>query len=162
MVTVGGEVSSTQYITLGTPQGSRLSALLFTILLADIDLWTDQSLLSNFADDTQSIIVGYNLEEVINITRNEANNVIDFFESNNLVNNALLCNSKGKKKNISIANNGGDTDIRFFNIVGRNCCLVDYPTSYLLGWHVVVKSKALFLKIAYLFQSFKLLFELKL
>ena len=108
MVTVGGEVSSTQYITLGTPQGSRLSALLFTILLADIDLWTDQSLLSNFADDTQSIIVGYNLEEVINITRNEANNVIDFFESNNLVNNALLCNSKGKKKNISIDNIGGE------------------------------------------------------
>ena len=71
MVTVGGEVSSTQYITLGTPQGSRLSALLFTILLADMDLWTDQSLLSNFADDTQSIIVGDNLEEVINITKNE-------------------------------------------------------------------------------------------
>ena len=93
---------------MGTPQGSRLSALLFTILLADIDLWTDQSLLSNFADDTQSIIVGYNLEEVINITRNEANNVIDFFESNNLVNNALLCNSKGKKKNISIDNIGGE------------------------------------------------------
>ena len=63
-------------------------------------------MLSNFADDTQSIIVGDNLEEVINITKNEANNVIDFFGSNNLVNNAnkaaLLCNSKGKKKNISI------------------------------------------------------------
>ena len=53
MVTVGGEVSSTQYITLGTPQGSRLSPLLFPILLADMDLWTDQSLMSNFADDTQ-------------------------------------------------------------------------------------------------------------
>ena len=56
--------------------------LLFTILLPDMDLWTDQSMLSNFADDTQSIIVGDNLEEVINTTKNEANNVIDFFESN--------------------------------------------------------------------------------
>ena len=79
MVTVGGEVSSTQFKTLGTPQGSRLSPLLFTILLPDMDLWTDQSMLSNFADDTQSIIVGDNLEEVINITKNEANYVIDFF-----------------------------------------------------------------------------------
>ena len=49
-------VSREEEIDIGTPQGSRLSPLLFIILMADLDLWTENSTLSNFADDTQSII----------------------------------------------------------------------------------------------------------
>ena len=42
------------------------------------------------------------IEEAIEITQKEANNIVEFFESNNLVNNAdkaaILYNSKGKGK----------------------------------------------------------------
>ena len=53
-VEVSGKRSSEQEINIGTPQGSRLSPLLFIILMADLDLWTVNSTLSNFADDTHS------------------------------------------------------------------------------------------------------------
>lgn len=49
-VTVSGEMSSSQEMNTGTPQGSRLSPLLFLCLMADMDLWTENSILSNFAD----------------------------------------------------------------------------------------------------------------
>ena len=39
-VTVSGEMSSSQEMNIGTPQGSRLSPLLFLCLMADMDLWT--------------------------------------------------------------------------------------------------------------------------
>ena len=57
-VEVSGKRSSEQEVNIGTPQGSRLSPLLFIILMADLDLWTENSSLSNFADDTQSISQG--------------------------------------------------------------------------------------------------------
>ena len=100
MVEVAGKRSNEQEINIGTPQGSRLSPLLFIILMADLDLWTEERFLSNFADDTQSIIVHENKERLLEITTKEANSVIKFFGSNNLVNNAdkaaVLCNCKGK------------------------------------------------------------------
>ena len=64
--------------------------------MADMDCWTDKSKLQNFADDTQSIIISNNKEEVLDTTSQEANSVIKFFESNSMVNNsdkaALLYN----------------------------------------------------------------------
>ena len=73
-----------------------------------VDLWTEKSLLANFADDTQTIVINNNLEKALNITSKEANNIISFFGSNNLVNNpekaALLYNSKGKSGNITVEN----------------------------------------------------------
>ena len=69
MVTICGQLSSAQDIEIGTPQGSRLSPLLFICLLADMNLWTEESKLSNFADDTQSIVVGDNVEETLEITK---------------------------------------------------------------------------------------------
>ena len=47
-VTVSGKMSSTLTTNIGTPQGSRLSPLLFLCLLADMDLWTENSKLSNY------------------------------------------------------------------------------------------------------------------
>ena len=87
-VEISGKRSSDQEIDFGTPQGSRLSPLLFIILMADLDLWTDNSTLSNFADDTQSIVVRDNRKNLLETAASEANNVINFFKSNGLVNNA--------------------------------------------------------------------------
>ena len=79
---MGEKISGTQEINLGTPQGSRLSRLLFICLMADMDLWIDNSKISNFADDTQSIVISDDLEKALEITTKEANNVIKFFECN--------------------------------------------------------------------------------
>ena len=45
-VEISGKRSREQEIDIGTPQGSRLSPLLFIILMADLDLWTGNSTLS--------------------------------------------------------------------------------------------------------------------
>ena len=47
--------------------------------MADLDSWTNGSMLSNFADDTQSIIISENSKKLLEITKREANKVIDFF-----------------------------------------------------------------------------------
>ena len=111
-VTISGKISSALEMETGTPQGSRMSPLLFIILMADMDLWIDNSKLSNFADDTQSLIISDNVEEALEITTKEANKVINFFGSNNLVNNpekaAVLYNSKGISGNILIKNIGSE------------------------------------------------------
>ena len=106
MVEISGKVSTTQELTTGTPHGSRLSLSLFIILMADMDLWAGNSIISNFADDTQTIHISENTENLLETTRKEANNIIKFFECNNLMNNAdnaaLLYNSKGKGNCITI------------------------------------------------------------
>ena len=66
--------------------------------------------MSNFADDKQSIIVSDNRENIIETAAIEANSVINFFNSNGLVNNAdkvaVLYNRKGKGEVITIENVG--------------------------------------------------------
>ena len=58
-------------MNISTPQGFSLSPLLFVCLMADLDMWTKNSLLANFADDTQIIIINENLEEAIETTTEE-------------------------------------------------------------------------------------------
>ena len=44
LVTISGENSSSQDMKTGTPQGSRLSPLLFICLMADMNLWIQDSI----------------------------------------------------------------------------------------------------------------------
>ena len=112
-VKIGEHTSMEVELTLGTPQGSRLSPLLFSIIFADLDLWVKKSTLSNFADDTQSCIIADTPEELKEITREESKAVLNFFNGINLCNNAdkaaLLYNSKGKAGTITIEDIGGET-----------------------------------------------------
>ena len=75
-MSVAGKVSSMLDIEIGTPQGSRISPLLFCIIMADLDLHTDQSGLVNFADDTQSVIISNTTEEMIETTKKESKEII--------------------------------------------------------------------------------------
>ena len=52
-VSVSGELSEKRTINTGTPQGSRLSPLLFSVLMSDLNLHVNNGLLTNYADDTQ-------------------------------------------------------------------------------------------------------------
>ena len=106
ITTVGGKQSEPVELGYGTPQGSRLSPLLFIILMADLDLWTSDSILSNFADDTQSVIISEDEESLKLTAKNESQTVVAHFSANNLVNNAdkaaLLFNNKGKAETITM------------------------------------------------------------
>ena len=106
LTTVGGKQSEPVDLCYGTPQGSRLSPLLFIILMADLDLWTSDSTLSNFADDTQSVIISEDEESLKLTAKMESQSVVAHFSANNLVNNAnkaaLLYNNKGKAETITM------------------------------------------------------------
>ena len=84
MVQVSGKISTLQETNIGIPQGSRLIPLLFIILMAVMDLWAGNSILSNFADDTQTIHISDTTKSLIETTREDANNDIRFFECNDL------------------------------------------------------------------------------
>ena len=104
---VGVKLSESVELCYGTPQGSRLSPLLFIILMADLDQWTSNSQLSNFADGTQSVIISDSEENLKAIAKTEAQAVVDHFSANNLVNNAnkaaLLYNNRGKAETICMS-----------------------------------------------------------
>ena len=112
IVEIASKTSSYQEINIGTPQGSRLSPFLFIILMADLNLWTEESILSNFVDDTQSVIIGDIRKNLLETTIKETNYVIDFFASNNMVNNsekaAVLYDSRGKGEFVTVENIGGE------------------------------------------------------
>ena len=104
ITTVGGKFSDPVDLCYGTPQGSRLSPLLFIIIMADLDLWTSDSKLSNFADDTQSVVMKDDKESLVETAKFESKAVVEHFSVKNLVNNAdkaaLLFNNKGKAETI--------------------------------------------------------------
>ena len=84
----------------------------FVIIIADLEEWTDKSSLTNFADDTQSIIIANSESALIETAQREANEVIKFFSGVNLVNNSdkacLLTNSAGKDKSMKMEDIGGE------------------------------------------------------
>ena len=106
ITTVGGKFSEPVDLCYGTPQGSRLSPLLFIIIMADLDLWTADSKLSNFADDTQSVVIKEDKESLMATAKLESQAVVEHFSVNNLVNNAdkaaLLFNNRGKAETIEL------------------------------------------------------------
>ena len=75
--------------------------------MADLDLHVSKDCkLIQFADDTQSLCVAEDLETVMEKIIQETNNVIKYFNMNDLVNNsdkaAILYNTKGKGETISL------------------------------------------------------------
>ena len=122
-------------IDIGTPQGSRLSPLLFLILMADLDLWVNESQLSNFADDTQSVLIADSEEELRRKALKESEAVVSHFSANNLVNNpdkaALLYNKKGKASTIAMEIAG-----ELISSVDQNATKISDRSEKLLGLQV--------------------------
>ena len=77
---VSGELSSSVTINRGTPQGSRLSPLLFLIIMADLNLHIRTGHISNFADDTQLTLIEENEDKAKKVAQEEAGSIIEFFE----------------------------------------------------------------------------------
>ena len=108
---ISGELSTSSKVNRGTPQGSRISPLLFLVLMSDLNLHVGKGLLTNFADDTQLTTIEETEEQARKTTKEEADNIIAFFNNVQLKNNpdkaALLYNSKGKEKKVEM-NVGGE------------------------------------------------------
>lgn len=99
-VQIGDQTSETKHLPFGSPQGSCLSPLLFLILVADIDEWTDLAELFGFADDTTGFFTANSVEELEKKINAGVKDILKFMSANLLVVNpsktGYLANFKGK------------------------------------------------------------------
>ena len=97
-VKIGEKESEIKELTYGTPQGSRLSPLLFNIMMCDLNLYLKNGLQGNFADDTSNEVTGENAATVREKLEEDAAKMLQFTSSNNLFINpgktAFICNNK--------------------------------------------------------------------
>ena len=86
-VKVGNEYSSRRGLKRGSPQGSRISPLLYLILVADLYQWLDKDGVNiyTFADDTTVGCEGYNANEVIEKLERCPEQMVQYISSNSLV-----------------------------------------------------------------------------
>ena len=100
--------SKTVEVKIGTPQGSRLSPLLFNILTCDLNLYMTNGLCCNFADDTSVSVSDKNQDEMLRKLESDAEGMTTFTSSNNLVLNpgktAFIC--KDTNTSVKIGNSG--------------------------------------------------------
>ena len=86
-VTLNGFNSSKAPLETGVPQGSILGPLLFLLYINDLASSTQLECVK-FADDTNLLVTGSNLEEMIDTLNDELETVSDFFKANQLKLNA--------------------------------------------------------------------------
>ena len=111
-VDIHGTKSGTRDIKVGVPQGSILGPLLFLIYINDLPASLQKLTPVLFADDTNLIIKGNNLEQLQQVINSDLSVLDDFFRANKLKLNAaktkVVCFRKKKlafdnnKLNISI------------------------------------------------------------
>ena len=86
-VELNGYKSSEAPLETGVPQGSVLGPLLFLLYINDLASSTKLRCIK-FADDTNLLVTGSNLDELIDILNEELETVSDFFKANQLKLNA--------------------------------------------------------------------------
>ena len=101
-VEMDGKQSHLLPITVGVPQGSILGPLLFLIYINDLPAAVSDLTPIMFADDTNLVIKGKDLPELIKTINNELKHLSDYFKANKLKLNAdktkLVCfRKKGVK-----------------------------------------------------------------
>ena len=70
--------------SVGSPQGSLLSPLIFLIYIADVELWVDDVRVHGYADDTQSSYSSENEEDIVTRLEESAKKMLTYMASNSL------------------------------------------------------------------------------
>ena len=86
-VYVGEASSSIKIMPWGSPQGAILSPLIFTIFMADIELWVNQTEILGYADDTSSYVSDKNLSNACRKLEEDSISILKFMEANFLIAN---------------------------------------------------------------------------
>jgi len=81
-VQVGNTISPAIETSVGSPQGSLLSPLIFLIYIADIELWVDGMSIHGYADDVQSCFSSTEESEIVSKLEEEARKMLKFMASN--------------------------------------------------------------------------------
>ena len=89
-IIVGENKSCTLSLNSGTSQGSKISPILYLLLVADVDIWIRETNIGStgFADDTTLYCQANSSEECVKHLQAIAEKMIRYFSSNNLIVNA--------------------------------------------------------------------------
>jgi exonuclease III len=102
-VYVGEASSSIKTMPWGSPQGAILSPLIFTIFMADIELWVSQTQILGYADDTSSYVSDKKMSNACRKLEEDSENILKFMEANYLIANPsktkLMIFTKEKREN---------------------------------------------------------------
>ena len=113
-VKIGRKISTERLLVSGVPQGGILSPIIFTIYGADLELWTKDSSLTAYADDTTTGCKDKEIEGVVRKVEEDARRILEFMASNGLVANPtkttfLVLNHKAEEEKVRVRI--GDCDI---------------------------------------------------
>ena len=113
-VKIGRKISTERLLVSGVPQGGILSPIIFTLYGADLELWTKDSSLTAYADDTTTGCKDKEIKGVVKKVEEDARRILEFMASNGLVANPtkttfLVLNHKAEEEKVRVRI--GDFDI---------------------------------------------------
>ena len=123
-VQVGNEFSQPETISIGCPQGSLLSPLVFLIYIADLDQWVKNVNVRGYADDTISSISDTSEEIIIKKLEEDAGLILQFMASNFL-------SANPQKTGFLLIRKSKSTSIRSVEIGGK--VIEEEPCHRILG-----------------------------
>ena len=126
-VDINGFCSGLEDITVGVPQGSVLGPLLFLLYINDLPASLDKLSPILFADDTNLVIKGKKIEEMVLTLNSELSVLSDFFKANKLKLNA------GKTKIVCFRKKGTFEHFRDFSVSLDGSCLEWNKSATFLG-----------------------------